>query len=329
MRKFTRQELLEKDAAAEEIIETYAKLHAGTAFVAGHLGGQFGADRIPLTALTTKMILDICNLYDISDPGVQAVHIGHAIVRLTVNGTIIADTVMNWIPIVGPGANSLAAYALTKQVGRECVKDIENGFLDSIQEALKNSGTRKEDAAPNAINTTGGELIGASVTDAMANAAPELTKIVPLSKSDLDEAMRELSDSTKNRNKNRDKIENLIDALPLKTREKSFLERFIKKVSADVALGKPIDARAALSDAIIKLVSDGLIKSAKLGLDHDKMVLDSIEKISNTIPTFFEDIDAFTSRYEKATDDDHRRADLAKFISGLNGVVKVLDLGTK
>ncbi len=138
MHRFTGQELKEKNAAAEEIIETYAKLHAGTAFVAGHLGGQFGADRIPLTALTTKMILDICNLYDISDPGVQAVHIGHAIVRLTVNGTIIADTVINWIPIVGPGANSLAAYALTKQVGRECVKDIENGFLD------KHSGSTEE-----------------------------------------------------------------------------------------------------------------------------------------------------------------------------------------
>ena len=300
MHKFTRQELLEKNAAAEEIIETYAKLHAGTAFVAGHLGGQFGADRIPLTALTTKMILDICNLYDISDPGVQAVHIGHAIVRLTVNGTIIADTVINWIPIVGPGANSVAAYALTKQVGGECVKDIENGFLD-------------------------GESIGSDVTDASANAAPELTEILPISKSDLDEAMRRLPYSIKSR----DKIENLINALPLKTREKSFLERFIKKVSVDVAQGKPIDARAALSDAIIKLVSDGLIKSAKLGLDHDKMVLDSIERIGNTFPTFFEDVDVFTSRYEKAINDDQRRADLAKFISGLNGFVKGLDLGTK
>lgn len=300
MLKFTRQELKEKNAAAEEIIETYAKLHAGTAFVAGHLGGQFGADRIPLTALTTKMILDICNLYDISDPGVQVVHISHAIVRLTVNGTIIADTVMNWIPIVGPGANSVAAYALTKQVGGECVKDIENGFLD-------------------------GESIGSDVIDASANAAPELTEILPISKSDLEEAMRRLPYSIKSR----DKIENLINALPLKTREKSFLAKFIKKVSADVAQGRPIDARAALSDAIIKLVSDGLIKSAKLGLDHDKMVLDSIEKIGNTFPTFFENVDVFTSRYEKAIDDDQRRADLAKFINGLNRAVKVLDLGTK
>ncbi|HEX7444889.1 MAG TPA: hypothetical protein VF300_00720 [Methanothrix sp.] len=160
-------------------------------------------------------------------------------------------------------------------------------------------------------------MIGAAVTEAIANPAPDLTEILPISKSDLDEAMRRLSDPTKNR----DKIEDLINALPLKTGEKSFLAKFIKKVSADVIQGKPIDARAALSD--------GLNRSAKLGLDHDKAVKENIEKISNTFPTFFEDIDVFTSRYEKAIDDDHRRADLAKFISGLNQVIRVSDLGTK
>lgn len=44
---------------AEKIIRTYKWSHAGTAIVAGALGGQFGFDRIPLTMLTISMI----NLY--------------------------------------------------------------------------------------------------------------------------------------------------------------------------------------------------------------------------------------------------------------------------
>src|SRR6266487_2576895 len=122
---------MEKRERAKRIIDRYAGLHAGTAFVAGHLGGQFGFDRIPLTALTVSMITELCLLYEVRDTGAIVIHVGWAIGRLTLRGTAIAQTFLNWIPIAGPGANSGVTYGLTKQAVWNCANDTEKNRMNA------------------------------------------------------------------------------------------------------------------------------------------------------------------------------------------------------
>lgn len=90
---------------AEETIEDCSLAHAGTAFVAGSLGGQFGTDRIPLTALPIKIINDICKLYGIANNRAKVVHIASAIGRLTVRGTVsdeFWDKIKALVPLPKP-----------------------------------------------------------------------------------------------------------------------------------------------------------------------------------------------------------------------------------
>jgi len=114
---------------AEEIIENYAVGHGVTAFVAGHLGGQFGWDRVPLTALTTCMINDLCNLYEITDNAAKIIYLGKAIARLTKTGTFLGMTFLNWIPFAGPAVNGVVSYGLTRDAGFGCINDIRNDKL--------------------------------------------------------------------------------------------------------------------------------------------------------------------------------------------------------
>lgn len=122
------------DERAQELIDNYALGHAGTAFSVGQLGGQFGADRIALTALTVKMINALCDLYGIHDKAARMTHITSAIARLTLKGTVIAHTILNWIPIIGPGANSVTTYFLTGRAGMECIDDIKNNRMTLIKQ---------------------------------------------------------------------------------------------------------------------------------------------------------------------------------------------------
>lgn len=128
---------IEKREKAKDIIEAYAGIHAGTAFVAGQFGGQFGVDRIPLTAETISMVNELCDLYGITDKVARGIHIATAIGRLTLRGTAIAQTILNWIPIAGPAANSATTYFLTKQAGWDCVKDIMEGHMTVEDQSLK------------------------------------------------------------------------------------------------------------------------------------------------------------------------------------------------
>ena len=134
---------MSKRELAEEIVENYALGHAGTAFIVGSFGGQFGADRVALTALTIKMINDICDVYahDVS-PGARAVHIASALGRLTVRGTVIAHTILNWIPFVGPAANSATTFHLTRKAGRECIRDIEADRMKCVSDQILMAGGR-------------------------------------------------------------------------------------------------------------------------------------------------------------------------------------------
>jgi uncharacterized protein (DUF697 family) len=125
---------------AARVIDKFAVLHLKTAFIAGQFGGQFGLDRIPLTALTITMIISICDLYNIKDNKAKAIHVLSAIGRLTFRGTVIAQTMVNWIPIAGPLANSIVTYVLTKRAGWDCVNDIRKNRMnvkDQMEYAIR------------------------------------------------------------------------------------------------------------------------------------------------------------------------------------------------
>lgn len=127
---------MSKRERALEIVEEYAWYHGGTATVSGFLGGQFGLDRIPLTALTIKMINSICQIYGISDKAARNIHIARAIGRLTINGTAIGNTLLNWLPL-GSFANGLTSYYLTINAGKKCVNEIEQEQMN-VSDQLKN-----------------------------------------------------------------------------------------------------------------------------------------------------------------------------------------------
>ena len=118
-----------KREQALAIVDNYSVYHAGTAVTVGALGGQFGADTIALTGLTIMMIEEICNVYDIRERKAKNIHIARAISRLTYKGTVIAKTILNWIPL-GCFANGATTYFLTRSAGQKCIEDIEKGRMD-------------------------------------------------------------------------------------------------------------------------------------------------------------------------------------------------------
>lgn len=131
-----------KRERAIEIVDNYCLYHAGTAVFVGALGGQFGVDRIALTALTISMINEICNVYEITDTTAVNIHITNAITRLTCQGTALAHTILNYIPL-GSIANGATTYFLTRSAGRRCIADIEEERMnshDQIIEAVKDTG---------------------------------------------------------------------------------------------------------------------------------------------------------------------------------------------
>lgn len=118
-----------KREQALAIVDNYSVYHAGTAVTVGALGGQFGADTIALTGLTIMMIEEICNVYDIRERKAKNIHIARSISRLTYKGTVIAKTILNWIPL-GCFANGATTYFLTRSAGQKCIEDIEKGRMD-------------------------------------------------------------------------------------------------------------------------------------------------------------------------------------------------------
>lgn len=129
---------MSKREDALNVIDRYCYYHAATAITAGACGGQFGLDRVPLTALTVKMILKICDVYEIHDNWARMIHVSAAIARLTVNGTALAQTVLNWIP-GGCLVNGGTTFFLTRNAGKKCIKEIESGKMTASKQ-LKQAG---------------------------------------------------------------------------------------------------------------------------------------------------------------------------------------------
>lgn len=209
---------------AKEIIEGYARGHAGTAFVAGQFGGQFGADRIPLTALTIAMINELCDLYSITDNGARGVHIANAIGRLTLRGTAVAQTILNWIPLVGPGANSVTTYFLTQQAGWDCVNDIEKGRMTLEEQTLK----AVKSAAISTVNDMS-QVVSDEVVHNIASYTDQL----------------ELSGT----------MATLLKDETLQKAEKKFLSSVISGTSNQALSGSEIDIKEALRKGIFSTVA--------------------------------------------------------------------------
>lgn len=130
-----------KREQALAIVDNYSVYHAGTALAVGAFGGQFGADTVALTALTIKMIEEICNVYGIRERKAKNIHIASAIARLTYKGTVIAKTILNWLPL-GSVANSATTYFLTRSAGLKCIDEIERNKMnvqDQLVQGLKDA----------------------------------------------------------------------------------------------------------------------------------------------------------------------------------------------
>jgi hypothetical protein len=119
---------MSKKEEAISLVERFCYYHAGTAITVGACGGQFGLDRVPLTALTVKMILNICDIYEIKDNWARMIHVSAAIARLTVNGTTLGHTILNWIP-GGCFVNGATTFFLTRNAGMKCINEIEQGNM--------------------------------------------------------------------------------------------------------------------------------------------------------------------------------------------------------
>lgn len=178
----------EQEKRAFEIVEEYAWYHGGTATVSGFLGGQFGLDRIPLTALTLKMINSICHVYEISDNVARNIHIARAIGRLTINGTVIGNTLLNWIPL-GSFANGLTSYYLTINAGKKCINEIELEQMN-VSDQMKNGIV---DVAVTAAAKIAGPVILEEATGITENIAENVKNALELNSSDsaIDSAIRD------------------------------------------------------------------------------------------------------------------------------------------
>ena len=225
---------------AEAIIEGYARGHAGTAFVAGHLGGQFGADRIPLTALTVAMIIELCDLYDITDSGARTVHIAEAIWRLTYRGTLVAQTILNWIPLIGPGANSVTTYFLTKQAGWDCVNDIEQGRMTLEEQAKKTAKSVTINTVYSTVSDIS-QVVSDDVVDSIVSHADQL-------------------------NEHSETIATLLKDETLQNAEKRFLSNVLSGTSIQAISGSGIDIKEELRKGIFSTIAS-TIYDEKIQLD--------------------------------------------------------------
>jgi hypothetical protein len=299
---------------AKEIIDKYAKFHAGTAFVVGQIpGGMLGFDTIPLTALTVKMINEICNLYQVRSNSARAIFTSHAIARLTVKGTAVANTILKWIyiPILSPAATTVTTFYLTKQAGWDCVKDIENKYMEDPTGALL--GVIKRES--NRFVFAG---ISSGVKDFVAPAVDNFIGDLD----DLDRLQLDIKDPFVDKKV----IESIINRSELNTGKKALLNKFIETLVTDRIEKGEVDPVEAMKAAIVEGISKGLSDGAKNGLDYHQAVRDNLKMIDESFPGFFDNASDLIDQYANAVTQDMRKAILSEFISDAKVVAKELSL---
>jgi acyl carrier protein len=232
--------LKEKREDAEVIIENYARSHAGTAFVAGQLGGQFGADRIPLTALTVAMVHHLCNLYEVNDKAAEAIYLASTLRRLTINGTVIAQTLLNWIPFAGPAANSATTYLLTKSAGHDCINDIEHDRMTLEEQA-------KKAVCQIAMSTTS-DLMSGVASDVAGSVVEGMTENVK-------QAIDNLVQNSDFIASHAPEINDLLNDPSLQQGEKIFLSSFFNSVYKTAMEGETPNSKEALENAFFNAIA--------------------------------------------------------------------------
>jgi uncharacterized protein (DUF697 family) len=299
---------------AKEIIDKYAKFHAGTAFIVGQIpGGMLGFDAIPLTALTVKMINEICDLYGVRSNSARAIFTTHAIARLTVKGTAVANTILKWIyiPLLSPAATTVTTFYLTKQAGWDCVKDIENKYMEDPTGALL--GVIKKEA--NRLALTG---ISSGVKDFVAPAVDYFVGDLD----DLDKLQLDMKDPFVDEKV----IEDIINRSELNEGKKALLAKFIETLVKDRIEKGEVNPVEAMKAAIIEGISKGFSEGAENGSDYHQAVRDNLKMIDEHFPGFFDNASDLIDQYAKAVTQDTRKAILSDFISDAKMVAKELAL---
>lgn len=259
------------DERAMEIIKNYARGHAGTAFSAGQVGGQFGADTAALTALTVKMIKNLCDLYGIKDSSARNVHIASAVARLTLKGTVIARTTLNWFPILGPLANSGATYFLTKRAGEECIRDIKMNRMNLLDQIKL--------AAGRGAVTFGSNLIHEAAT------------------SITDDVLQEVALDSK-------VMANVLSNGAIRDTGKLFISSVLESVTKAKLEGRNIDVRKTLEDKFFDAIAAGIF-DYKIRIDgkyvsNKEESIKFLEKTRNKFPFMQVWFDNMTKRYKES-----------------------------
>lgn len=285
---------------AEEMIDNYALGHAATAFGVGMLGGQFGADRIALTALTVKMINDICDVYGITDKAAKAIHVASAIGRLTVRGTVIAHTILNWVPFFGPAANSGTTYYLTKKAGQECINDIERDRMTVGGQLSVATGR------------VGTMVLAHEIADFSTDIA---TKITDTGAEAIDHACAEATDAVSASHAEIvDGVRNVLISPTIINAEKEFIEKTIAGVANNALSGESLDLGAIFKSSLSQAVLvGGLDLGTELFDSHKDAFVQRLEVLRRFLPESVRtEIDQAMTEYKQVQGDEDRKVALDK-----------------
>jgi uncharacterized protein (DUF697 family) len=291
------------DEQAEAIIDEYAWYHVRAAFIAGHLGGQFGLDRIPLTVLTVAMIVKLCKIFNVSDTRARTIHIATAVGRLTVRGTTIAGLFLNWIPIAGPAVNSAVTYMLTKGAGRDCVRDIKANRMTMNAQAEKAFRRGVLVLAP--IGELGDALSDEAV-EAINREADTLIGLLPR----VPEALSPLTE--------------LIDTGALVDAEKAFVSSVLVSVSKDLIAGKEVDPSQSLKSGLMVGIAAAVYgaelnsRGFTLSERDDAYVRKSLEVKAQLPKSYHQFVAERVASYLAAASHEDRQAQLKELLKLIN-----------
>jgi hypothetical protein len=135
---------------------------------------SFPVDTGILSTLTTTMINDICDQYGVEDKIAKGLFISTALINATWKGTVIAKIITNNIPIVGPIANVGTTYFLTKDIGYQCVKDIEKDRMNVKSQSLLSIGR--------VASTLGAQFIAENSSKVVTQNFKKLSELIDKSK---------------------------------------------------------------------------------------------------------------------------------------------------
>ena len=225
------------------------------------------------------MINELCDLYGVTDNGARTVHITSAIGRLTLRGTAVAQTILNWIPLVGPGANSAATYFLTKQAGWDCVNDIEKGRMTLEEQTLKAAKSAATMAAISTVN--------------------DISQVVS------DEVVNNIASHSDQLNEFSGTVATLLKDETLQEAEKRFLSSVLSGTSIQAISGSEIDIKEELKKGIFSTIAS-TIYDEKIQLEgkyvpNKEELVQRLRTSKEIYPEHFHrSIDSSIDRYSKA-----------------------------